>query len=130
MESTSLHEAVPGHHLQLAKALEVTGLPTFRRFIDWTAFEEGWALYSESLGAEMGFYTDPYNRFGAYGADSAHAHAHAHSRDFAITHAGRAHALPQGTRCCAPCAWSWTRGYTRSAGPVSKPGSTCWTTRR
>lgn len=65
MESTLLHEAVPGHHLQNSRALELQGLPFFRRAGWYTAYGEGWALYSESLGYEMGFYKDPYMRFGA-----------------------------------------------------------------
>jgi uncharacterized protein (DUF885 family) len=65
MESTAYHEGVPGHHMQLAIAQELTGLPEFRRFgSGYTAYEEGWALYSETLGKEVGFYTDPYNDYG------------------------------------------------------------------
>ena len=65
MESTLLHEAVPGHHLQTSRALEIEGLPNFRRTGWYVAYGEGWALYAESLGYEMGFYKDPYSHFGA-----------------------------------------------------------------
>ncbi len=64
LEALSLHEAVPGHHLQVALNRELENLPEFRRFSYISAFGEGWGLYSEWLGLEAGFYTDPYSNFG------------------------------------------------------------------
>jgi uncharacterized protein (DUF885 family) len=64
MEALTLHEAVPGHHLQLAIQDELEDVPWFRQIGGYTGFTEGWGLYSESLGEEMGFYQDPYSKFG------------------------------------------------------------------
>ena len=64
LESLTLHEAVPGHHLQMALAKEMADLPSFRRYLYIDAFGEGWGLYSERLGLEMGLYADPYSNFG------------------------------------------------------------------
>jgi len=63
-EDTILHEGVPGHHLQFSLAQEMEGVPEFRQQLSYSAYAEGWALYSESLGTEMGFYTDPYMKYG------------------------------------------------------------------
>ncbi|MBF9142314.1 DUF885 domain-containing protein [Hymenobacter properus] len=93
MESLFLHEAIPGHHYQLSLQQENTTQPKFRRFASYSAFSEGWALYCESLGPELGLYTDPYQKLGALGDDMHRAvrlvvdvgmHAKGMSREEAI----------------------------------------------
>jgi uncharacterized protein (DUF885 family) len=64
MVPLTLHEAVPGHHLQFARALEFEGVSMFRKTATFVGYAEGWALYAEQLGHEMGLYEDPYDRFG------------------------------------------------------------------
>ena len=64
MEALAYHEGIPGHHMQLAIAQELTGIPKFRKFGGYTAYIEGWGLYSEYLPKELGFYSDPYSDFG------------------------------------------------------------------
>ncbi len=68
-ETVSYHEGVPGHHLQISVAQELTGLPEFRKYEYYTAYTEGWGLYSERLGKDLGFYQDPYSDYGRLEAD-------------------------------------------------------------
>ena len=73
IETTAYHEGLPGHHMQIAIAQEVTDLPPFRQNEYYTAYTEGWALYSERLGKELGFYQDPYSYYGHLQADMLRA---------------------------------------------------------
>ena len=95
MPTLVLHETVPGHHTQVARAQEMTDLPAFRRFAFNPAFGEGWALYAERLGNEMGMYADPYDRYGHLSGELLRAsrmvvdtgiHAKRWSRDEAIAY--------------------------------------------
>ena len=73
IESTAYHEGVPGHHLQLSLAQELPGLPPFRQHASYTAFIEGWGLYAEQLGKDVGFYKDPYSDYGRLESDMLRA---------------------------------------------------------
>ena len=93
IEALTAHESVPGHHLQIALSYELTGLPKFRRNADYTAFVEGWALYSEKLGYDLGLYKDDFSKIGQLNYDMWRAvrlvvdtgmHAFKWSRDQAI----------------------------------------------
>ena len=69
VEATAYHEGVPGHHMQISIAQELTGLPPFRQHAQYNAYVEGWALYAEQLGKELGFYQDPYSDYGRLTSD-------------------------------------------------------------
>jgi uncharacterized protein (DUF885 family) len=69
VESIAYHEGIPGHHLQISIAHELTGLPEFRKYGRYTAYTEGWGLYAERLGKDVGFYQDPYSDYGRLEAD-------------------------------------------------------------
>lgn len=64
MEALAYHEGIPGHHMQRAIAQELDGIPEFQKYVSFTAYTEGWGLYTEELGKDMGFYADPYSDFG------------------------------------------------------------------
>ena len=64
LEALAFHEGLPGHHLQRAITAELEDVPDLQRYLSFTAFSEGWGLYTEQLAYEMGFYEDPYSRFG------------------------------------------------------------------
>lgn len=64
VEAIAYHEGLPGHHLQFSVADSLVGLPAFRKFASYDAYSEGWALYAELLGKELGFYQDPYSEYG------------------------------------------------------------------
>ena len=69
VEAVAYHEGIPGHHLQISIAQELTGVPEFRKFTRYTAYAEGWGLYAERLGKDAGFYQDPYSDYGRLEAD-------------------------------------------------------------
>ncbi len=69
VESIAYHEGIPGHHLQISIAQELTGIPEFRKYERYTAYAEGWGLYAERLGKDVGFYQDPYSDYGRLEAD-------------------------------------------------------------
>jgi len=64
MEALAYHEGIPGHHMQRAISAELEGIPEFQKYAGFTAYSEGWGLYTEQLAREMGFYQDPYSNFG------------------------------------------------------------------
>ncbi len=105
LEALAYHEGFPGHHLQRALQTELTGLPPFRRFGGFTAYTEGWGLYTEELGKDMGFYQDPYSDFGRLGMELWRAcrlvvdtgiHSKKWSREKAIDYLAENTPNPQG----------------------------------
>jgi uncharacterized protein (DUF885 family) len=103
-ESTAFHEAVPGHHFQLALAQELAELPLLRRIAPVTAYSEGWGLYAERLADEMGLYSDPVSRLGMVTKDSMRAarlvvdtglHAMGWSRQQAVDYMAANTAMPR-----------------------------------
>lgn len=105
MRTLAFHEAVPGHHLQIALAMETEGLPLFRRFMPLTAFIEGWALYAERLGMEAGLHETAYDELGALSAEVFRAarlvvdtglHAKRWTREEAIAYMIANAGLPEG----------------------------------
>ncbi len=98
VEAVSYHEGNPGHHLQTSIAQELTGLPEFRKQESFTAYTEGWGLYSERLGKDIGFYQDPYNDYGQLEAD--------------IWRAIRRSSTPVSTTSTGPASRWWTSSTT------------------
>ncbi len=105
LEALAYHEGFPGHHLQRALQTELIGLPPFRRFGGFTAYTEGWGLYTEELGKDMGFYEDPYSDFGRLGMELWRAcrlvvdtgiHSKKWSREKAIDYLAQNTPNPQG----------------------------------
>jgi uncharacterized protein (DUF885 family) len=105
MRTLTFHEAVPGHHLQIALAIELDGIPMFRRVVPFTAFVEGWALYAERLAAEQGFHPTPLDRAGQLQAELFRAarlvvdtglHAQRWTREQSIDWMLRSTGLPEG----------------------------------
>jgi prolyl oligopeptidase len=104
MQALAYHEALPGHHLQMALSLEAPGRPAFRRYFYLPAFDEGWALYAEGLPAEVGLYTDPYAELGRLNYDAHRCarlvvdtgiHAQGWTRDRAIAYMEENTSLPR-----------------------------------